>query len=75
MAEGQQRSPVLVKLLAGGGASLFSKTAVAPFERCKLLLQTSRTGDRRMSKPTLKSVVSDRHGKRFSAYGAGPGGE
>merc|ERR1712166_466661 len=60
MAEGQQRSPVLVKLLAGGGASLFSKTAVAPFERCKLLLQTSRTGTASVSVPTvLGRVVSD----------------
>ena len=33
-----------IKLFSGGGASVISKTAVAPFERCKLLLQTRTMG-------------------------------
>jgi solute carrier family 25 phosphate transporter 23/24/25/41 len=36
----QQQHPLVSKLLAGGGASIVSKTCVAPFERTKLLLQT-----------------------------------
>ncbi len=51
-------TPAHVKLLAGGGASLLSKTAVAPFERTKLLLQTSRGSDRR-ALPLLRGVVRE----------------
>ena len=50
--------PAHLKLLAGGGASVLSKTAVAPFERTKLLLQTSR-GTERRALPLMRGVVRE----------------
>jgi solute carrier family 25 (mitochondrial adenine nucleotide translocator), member 4/5/6/31 len=35
--------PLYFKLCSGGGASVLSKTCIAPFERTKLLLQTTST--------------------------------
>ena len=48
----QQYHPLLTKLLAGGGASVLSKTCVAPFERTKLLLQTQTV----LKPPTTSST-------------------
>ena len=47
----QQNPSVLSKLLAGGGASILSKTCVAPFERTKLLLQTQTVAARGTQTP------------------------
>ena len=42
--KGSNQHEFLVNLLSGGVAAAVSKTAVAPIERVKLLLQVSRSG-------------------------------
>ena len=39
----RQHHPLYNKLIAGGGSSVIAKTSIAPFERTKLLMQTTST--------------------------------
>jgi hypothetical protein len=57
-----ERHPLLSKLVAGGGASILSKTCVAPFERTKLLLQTSASPSSSNSPVRIISTVVKHQG-------------
>lgn len=52
-------SQVVLKLGCGGTASIIAKTMIAPFERTKLILQTSTTTTRATTISTMRSVFAE----------------
>ena len=57
-----ERHPLLSKLVAGGGASILSKTCIAPFDRTKLLLQTSSSPSSSRSPVRILSSIVKHQG-------------